>query len=304
MISRLSALCCHSTHSRAAISSAGSTGHSGIRQAARCLKFSRRAARAPSATKTYIPATATPVTSLRTSRLTKHRTAPGTPTTRVATQGEPKRAPSREKARLTGVGQAASRAEAKTTREFWMTMTIAALTMASAMQRLMNVPTVELLHCCTMPAMSPPARECRSGAPRVIATTGTKTMVKPMPRVHSTVRETVRRGFSISSARYTAVVKPWRMKSAVASPVTIRPAVTGSVWPWPPSMTGWRSTEAGRWVWVKPRKATMPAPTTSSARKMPVIQALARRSSRPMAVDSSMTAAAANRGSRSTTGAR
>ncbi|OEV32228.1 hypothetical protein AN219_00120 [Streptomyces nanshensis] len=130
---------------------------------------------------------------------------------------------------MTGAGQAESRAEAKTTREFWMTMTMAALMIANAMHRLMNVPTAELLQPRTMPAMSPPARACRSGAPRVMATTGTMTTVKPSARVHSTVRATVRRGFSISSARYTAVEKPCRMKSAVASPATISPAVTGAV---------------------------------------------------------------------------
>lgn len=102
---------------------------------------------------------------------------------------------------LTGSGQALSRAEANSTREFWITITMPALMMASATQRLMKVPTAELLQVVTRPEMSPSVRVCRSGAPTVMAATGTRMTAVEMASVHSTVRETLRRGFSSSSER-------------------------------------------------------------------------------------------------------
>ena len=104
-----------------------------------------------------MPLTETPVTPYRVSRLTKHRAAPGTPTPSVATHGEPKR-PSLARARLTGSGQAVSRAEPKRTREFWMTITMPALMIARATQRLTNVPTAELDQAVTIAPMSPAVR--------------------------------------------------------------------------------------------------------------------------------------------------
>ena len=91
----------------------------------------------------------------------------------MATQGEPKR-PSLAKTSLTGWGHALSRAEANRTREFWMTMTMPALMMASATQRLTKAPTAESDQAVTIAPMSPPVSGERSGAPRVIATTGTR----------------------------------------------------------------------------------------------------------------------------------
>src|SRR3954471_15744232 len=101
------------------------------------------------------------------------------PTARVATQGEPKR-PNLEKRVLTGWGQALSRAEANSTREFWMTMTMPALMIARATQRLTKVPTAELDQAVTMALMSPPVRVDRSEAPMVIATTGTRMITVEM----------------------------------------------------------------------------------------------------------------------------
>ncbi len=144
--------------------------------------------------------TATPVISLSSSPLTKQSAAPGRPTARVATHGEPNR-PRVPKALLTGPGHALSRAEANSTREFWMTMTMPALMMASATQRLMKVPTAELLQAVTMPEMSPELRVARSGAPMVMAATGTRMTAAEIASVHSTVRDTLRRGFSSSSER-------------------------------------------------------------------------------------------------------
>lgn len=147
-----------------------------------------------------MPVTETPVTPYRVSRLTKHSAAPGTPTTSVATHGEPKR-PRRARALLTGSGHALSRADANSTREFWMTMTMPALMIASATHRLTNVPTAELLHVVTIRPMSPEVSAARSGAPMVIATTGTRMTAVEMARVARTVRATLRRGSSSSSER-------------------------------------------------------------------------------------------------------
>lgn len=155
---------------------------------------------AATATSRYMPVTETPVTPYRVSRLTKHIAAPGTPTSRVATHGEPKR-PSLDRALLTGRGQALSRAEANSTREFWMTMTMPALTMARATHRLTKVPTAELDQAVTIPPRSPAASASRSGAPMVMAMTGTRITAVEMASVASTVRATLRRGFSSSSER-------------------------------------------------------------------------------------------------------
>src|SRR5947207_680182 len=86
--------------------------------------------------------------------LTGIRAARGAPTARVATHGEPKRLDTVPSALLTGAGQARSRAEANMMREFWITMTIAALTMAAAMQSETNMPTPVLLQPLTMPIRS------------------------------------------------------------------------------------------------------------------------------------------------------
>src|SRR3954452_1207537 len=187
-------------YARTAISSTGIAGHSGMRQAGVCLWAPRRANRAATATSRYMPVTETPVTPYSVSRLTKQSTAPGTPTARVATQGEPKR-PSLEKTLLTGSGQALSRAEANRTREFWMTMTMPALMIARATQRLTKVPTAELDQAVTMELMSPPVSSLMSEAPRVMAATGTRMITVEMARVASTVRATLRRGCSSSSER-------------------------------------------------------------------------------------------------------
>ncbi len=144
--------------------------------------------------------TETPVTPYRVSRSTKHIAAPGTPTARVATHGEPNR-PSLAKTVFTGPGHALSRAEANRTREFWMTMTMPALTMARATQRLTKVPTAESDQAVTIAPMSPPVSSARSEAPRVMAATGTRMITAEMPRVARTVRATLRRGSSSSSER-------------------------------------------------------------------------------------------------------
>src|SRR4051794_23997316 len=172
-------------YARTAISSTGIAGHSGMRQAGVCLWAPRRANRAATATSRYMPVTETPVTPYSVSRLTKQRAAPGTPTRRVATQGEPKR-PSRDRPLLTGPGHALSRAEANRTREFWMTMTMPALMIARATQRLTKVPTAELDQAVTMVLMSPPVRADRSGAPMVMAITGTRMMTVEMASVART----------------------------------------------------------------------------------------------------------------------
>src|SRR6266568_4646067 len=187
-------------YARTAISRIGIVGHSGMRHAWVCLWGPRRESRAATATRRYMPVTETPVTPYRVSRLTKQRIAPGTPTARVATQGEPKR-PSLEKTLLTGSGQALSRAEANRTREFWMTMTMPALMIARATQRLTKVPTAEFDQAVTMLLMSPPVSCERSDAPMVIATTGTRMTTVEIARVARTVRATLRRGFSSSSER-------------------------------------------------------------------------------------------------------
>src|SRR4051812_37892545 len=175
-------------------------GHRGMRQAGVCLWGPRRERRAATATRRYMPVTETPVTPYRVSRFTKQSRAPGTPTARVATHGEPKR-PSLAKALLNGSGQALSRAEANRTREFWMTMTMPALMIARATQRLTKVPTAELDQAVTMALMSPPVSWERFEAPMVIAATGTRMITVEMARVARTVRATLRRGCSSSSER-------------------------------------------------------------------------------------------------------
>src|SRR2546421_6636451 len=65
---------------------------------------------------------------------------------------------------------------------------------------------------------------------------------------------------------------------------------SGEEW-WPSETTGCSRTLAEVWVWVKPRKATTAEATTSKTRKTPVIQALARRSNTPMAVEAAITTA-------------
>ncbi|CAM5724947.1 hypothetical protein SFUMM280S_09698 [Streptomyces fumanus] len=80
--------------------------------------------------------------------------------------------------------------------------------------------------------------------------------------------------------------------------------VTASAWPSAPATCIETRLPGPRSPWAKPSTATRAAAMTSRTRKTPVIQALARRSSRPARVASSMTPAPAVAGSRCTTGAR
>ncbi len=118
----------------------------------------------------------------------------------METQGALKRL-SVPNALFAGSGQALSRPEANSTREFWITMTMPALMIASAMHRLTKVPTAEPDQPATSSEMFPAESASRSGAPTVIAITGTRMTTTERPSVHSTVRATLRRGFSSSSER-------------------------------------------------------------------------------------------------------
>ncbi len=120
-----------------------------------------------------------------------------------------------------------------------------------------------------------------------------------MARVASTVRDTVRRGLSSSSDRYTAVVKPCNTNRATASPAMIASGVTRSA-----PAVGCNSTLTGLLAWPKPSTATTAAATTSTTRNTPVIQALARRLSRPVTVASSSTSPPATGPLTCTTGLR
>src|SRR5882724_5333602 len=121
--------------------STGSTGQPCIRHAETPRYAPRRPKSVVIATPRYSAVTTTLVTPLSLSTGAKHSAAPPRPTTSVDTHGEPNRWLTVPNARLAAVGQARSRAEAYSTREFWMTITITALMMASAMHKLTNVPT-------------------------------------------------------------------------------------------------------------------------------------------------------------------
>lgn len=82
------------------------------------------------------------------------------------------------------------------------------------------------------------------------------------------------------------------------------PTLTVVVAPLSPVTTPCSRLGAPLLVWAKPSTETTPAAMTSRTRKMPVIQALARRSSRPARVAASITAAPVMALSRCRTGAR
>ncbi|GAA3114760.1 hypothetical protein GCM10020254_71630 [Streptomyces goshikiensis] len=82
---------------------------------------------------------------------------------------------------------------------------------------------------------------------------------------------------------------PWVMNRAIARPETTIIAVTVEVPPPSAATVPCTRASAPRSLCANPRTATRAAATTSSTRKMPVIQALARRSSRPARVASSIT---------------
>ncbi len=84
----------------------------------------------------------------------------------------------------------------------------------------------------------------------------------------------------------------------------IAPMLTVVVTPSSPVTTPCSMLGAPLLAWAKPSTDTTPAAMTSSTRKTPVIQALARRSSRPARVAASITAAPASGLSTCRTGAR
>ncbi|GAA2681595.1 hypothetical protein GCM10010310_29940 [Streptomyces violaceolatus] len=98
--------------------------------------------------------------------------------------------------------------------------------------------------------------------------------------------------------------KPCVMNRAMASPETTSIAVTGSAPPPVPPTSIDTRLPGPRSACAKPSTATTAAAMTSRTRKTPVIQALARRSSSPARVASSMTPAPASEGSRCRTGSR
>ncbi len=120
---------------------------------------------------------------------------------RVATQGEPQRGCRLPSARFTGSGQVRSRAEAYSTRPFCSTITMTALRMAAAMQRLTKVPTVLPAQESTTATRSPVASWSAESTPRQTAATGTVISTTPASSDHRTVRATLRRGSRRSSER-------------------------------------------------------------------------------------------------------
>ncbi len=94
------------------------------------------------------------------------------------------------------------------------------------------------------------------------------------------------------------------MNRAMASPETTIIAVTVEVPPPSAATVPCTSASAPRSLCAKPSTATSAAAMTSSTRKMPVIQAFARRSRRPARVASSITPPPATGAGMCTIGAR
>ena len=147
-----------------------------------------------------MPVTETPVTPYRVSRLTKHSSAPGTPTTSVATHGEPKR-PSLDERVVHGLGPGlvagGGEQDAGVLDDHDDARVDDREGHAEADEGADGGVAPRGDH-----AADVAAREGRrSGAPMVMAMTGTRMITVEMARVVRTVRATLRRGLSSSSER-------------------------------------------------------------------------------------------------------